>query len=410
MNEDRFDMTWEKVKIKSIWKGFYDGPHATPPVCENGGIFLGISNITPNGHIDLSDIKYISEEDLPKWTKRVVPQEGDIVFSYEATLNLYAIIPEGFHGCLGRRMALIRVDEKKASNRFLFYYFFSKEWRTTVAENTIVGSTVDRIPIAKFPEFPITLPPLIVQQKIASILSAYDNLIENNNKRIKILEQMAENLYKEWFVRFRFPGHETTPIENGIPKGWDEKRLSDLIDVDPLLPIKKGIQVKSIPMEALSTDSMIVDENCIQLVDNPSGSHSQNGDTLVARITPCLENGKTGFVQCLDDGETATGSTEFIVLRSKELSPYYVYCFARSLYFRQTAILSMNGADGRQRVNIPKIKSMKLANPSNEIVKKFDSIVKPIFEEIYLLTKQNKNNIKQRDLLLPRLMNGKLAV
>ena len=251
---------------------------------------------------------------------------------------------------------------------------------------------------------------LEIAEIVAVMHYTHGNLIENNNKRIKILEQMAENLYKEWFVRFRFPGYETTPLENGIPKGWAEKRLSDLIDVDPLLPIKKGIQVKSIPMEALSTDSMIVDENCIQLVDNPSGSHSQNGDTLVARITPCLENGKTGFVQCLDDGETATGSTEFIVLRSKELSPYYVYCFARSLYFRQTAILSMNGADGRQRVNVPKIKSMKIAKPSNEIIKRFDSIAKPIFEEIYLLTKQNKSYIKQRDLLLPRLMSGKIIV
>lgn len=272
------------------------------------------------------------------------------------------------------------------------------------------GTTQDNLSLEKLRRVKFRAPSYDTQVRIAGILSTYDNLIENNNKRIKNLEQMAENLYKEWFVRFRFPGHETTPLENGIPRGWSEKRLSDLIDVDPLLPVKKGIQVKSIPMEALSTDSMIVDENCIQLVDNPSGSHSQNGDTLVARITPCLENGKTGFVQCLDDGETATGSTEFIVLRSKELSPYYVYCFARSEFFRQTAILSMNGADGRQRVNVPKIRSMKITKPSNDVIKQFNSIVKPIFEEIYLLTKQNKNNIKQRNLLLPRLMSGKLAV
>ena len=305
---------------------------------------------------------------------------------------------------------VFRGKKDKTDNDYV-YYLIALPFIRKMAANSMTGASGrQRADLDFIKKIEWSFPALPIQRKIASILSAYDNLIENNNKRIKILEQMAENLYKEWFVRFRFPGHETTPLENGIPKGWKKNRLSDLIDVDPLLPIKNGIQIKSIPMEALSTDSMIVDENCIQLVDNPSGSHSQNGDTLVARITPCLENGKTGFVQCLDDGETATGSTEFIVLRSKELSPYYVYCFARSQYFRQTAILSMNGADGRQRVNIPKIKSMKLANPSNEIVKKFDSIVKPIFEEIYLLTKQNKNNIKQRNLLLPRLMSGKLAV
>ena len=96
--------------------------------------------------------------------------------------------------------------------------------------------------------------------------------------------------------------------------------------------------------------------------------------------------------------------------KQQQDQPNLLYYGARSQYFRQTAILSMNGADGRQRVNVPKIKSMKIAKPSNEIIKRFDSIAKPIFEEIYLLTKQNKNNIKQRDLLLPRLMNGKLAV
>ena len=305
---------------------------------------------------------------------------------------------------------VFRGKKDKTDNDYV-YYLIALPFIRKMAANSMTGASGrQRADLDFIKKIEWSFPALPIQRKIASILSAYDNLIENNNKRIKILEQMAENLYKEWFVRFRFPGHETTPLENGIPKGWKKNRLSDLIDVDPLLPIKKGIQVKSIPMEALSTDSMIVDENCIQLIDNPSGSHSQNGDTLVARITPCLENGKTGFVRCLDDGETATGSTEFIVLRSKELSPYYVYCFARSQYFRQTAILSMNGADGRQRVNVPKIKSMKITKPSNEIIKQFDSIVKPIFEEVYLLTKQNKNNIKQRDLLLPRLMSGNLAV
>ena len=89
-------MKWEKVKIKDVSEGIYDGPHATPAPSDSGAIFLGISNITIDGHLDLSSIKYISETDLPNWTKRVTPKEGDIVFSYEATLNLYAIIPKGF--------------------------------------------------------------------------------------------------------------------------------------------------------------------------------------------------------------------------------------------------------------------------------------------------------------------------
>ena len=218
-------MMWEKVKIGDVYEGLYDGPHATPPTSDDGAIFLGISNITKDGHIDLSDIKYINENDLPKWTKRVTPKGGDIVFSYEATLNLYAIIPDDFWGCLGRRMALIRPDETKAHGKYLYYYFFSEEWRSTVSSHIITGATVDRIPIAKFPKFIISLPPMEKQHKIANILSNYDDLIVNNKKQIKLLEEAAQRLYKEWFVDLRFPGYEDVEIVDGVPEGWKEEKL-----------------------------------------------------------------------------------------------------------------------------------------------------------------------------------------
>ena len=200
----------QTIPIREVYSGMYDGPHATPKPSESGPIFLGIKNVGESGQLDLSDVRHISEEEYPRWIRRVEPRYGDIVFSYEATLNRYATIPKDFRGCLGRRMALIRPDESKACGRFLYYYFFGREWRNVIAQNTLIGSTVDRIPIAKFPDFPITVPPLPAQQKIAAILSTYDDLIENNLQRIKILEEMAQNLYREWFVKFRFPGHQQT--------------------------------------------------------------------------------------------------------------------------------------------------------------------------------------------------------
>src|SRR6185312_8749695 len=104
----------------------------------------------------------------------------DIVFTYEATLNRYAIIPEGFRGCLGRRMALIRPNPEKMDTRFLHFYFFTEPWRQVIATNTLSGATVDRIPLTNFPDFPVNVPPLEVQRQIAAILSAYDDLIGNN--------------------------------------------------------------------------------------------------------------------------------------------------------------------------------------------------------------------------------------
>ncbi len=253
-------------------------------------------------------------------------------------------------------------------------------------------------------------PAIREQEKIVSILYAYDNLIEVNNKRIKVLEQMAENLYKEWFVRFRFPGHETAEFENGIPEGWAYRRADEVIDFNPTLKTGNQTEFTIIPMEALSTNSMVLDSGCFVRQDSISGRRSQNGDTLLAKITPCLENGKTGFVMGMPENEVLGGSTEFVVMRSKALTPHYVYCIARSYYFRQTAILSMNGADGRQRVDEDKLKSTKILQPEKTVLDHFETIVTPIFDGVYQMVQENKNLIQQRDLLLPRLMSGKLEV
>ena len=162
----------------------------------------------------------------------MTPRPGDIVFTYEATLNRYAIIPEGFRGCLGRRLALIRPNPATVDTRYLFYSFFSKEWRDTIARNIISGATVERIPLHKFPEFPIRLPTLPVQRKIASTLTGYDDLIENNTRRIAILEEMARRIFEEWFVYFRAPGCEGLPRVDSpfgpIPKTWEVAPLESL--------------------------------------------------------------------------------------------------------------------------------------------------------------------------------------
>jgi len=264
--------------------------------------------------------------------------------------------------------------------------------------------------VTKLARLRIEMPPKWYQDQVADVLSSYDNLIEVNNKRIRLLEQMAENLYKEWFVRFRFPGHENAEFENGIPKGWEYRKASDAIQFNPTLKTGKQTTFTIIPMEALSTTSMVLDSSSFVLQSFISGRRSQNGDTLLAKITPCLENGKTGFVMGMPDDEVLGGSTEFVVMRSKTLTPHYVYCIARSQYFRQVAILSMNGADGRQRVDEDKLKSTKILQPDRAILDQFETIVTPFFDRVYRMVQENKNLIKQRDLLLPRLMSGKLEV
>ena len=178
---------WRRVPIKNAYVGLFDGPHATPAPAVAGPIFLGIGNVTESGHLDLSSARHIAEEDFAKWTKRVTPSKGDIVFSYEATLNRYALIPRGFNGCLGRRLALIRTNPGDGRSLFLYLHFFTADWREVIAKNTLSGATVNRIPLSRFPEFPITLPP-------DDLLVRFDGIVRPLIEQQETLRQQCTNL------------------------------------------------------------------------------------------------------------------------------------------------------------------------------------------------------------------------
>ena len=391
-------MKWEKAKIKDVCEGIYDGPHATPPVSNDGAIFLGISNITPDGCLDISNPRYISEDDLPRWTKRVIPQGGDIVFSYEATLNLYAVIPDGFRGCLGRRMALIRPDETKVNSRFLYYYFFSEKWRRVISENTVIGATVDRIPLIRFPDFLISFPPLEEQKAIAGLLSAYDNLIENNQKQIKLLEEAAQRLYKEWFVDLRFPGHENTKIVGGVPEGWKRERLVDLANVqygyafDGSLfnSAKKGmpiIRIRNIPSG--NTGDYTTEETNSQYVVH-------NGDILVGMDGEFHINSWSG-----PDAYLVQRTCSF---RPKNLSMkgYLLQAIQEPIkYFESTVVGATVAHLGKKHIDTITV----LTCP--------DRMYEPFrlyFEKRQLLLNQNWLLAETRNRLLPKLMNGEVEI
>ena len=384
-------MMWEKVKIGDVYEGLYDGPHATPPTSDDGAIFLGISNITKDGHIDLSDIKYINENDLPKWTKRVTPKGGDIVFSYEATLNLYAIIPDDFWGCLGRRMALIRPDETKAHGKYLYYYFFSEEWRSTVSSHIITGATVDRIPIAKFPKFIISLPPMEKQHKIANILSNYDDLIVNNKKQIKLLEEAAQRLYKEWFVDLRFPGYEDVEIVDGIPEGWAEGTLGDIAF------FKRG---KTITKASVHEGSVPVVAGGLE----PAYYHNKS-NTVAPVITVSGSGANAGFTR-LYNVDVFASDCSFADSQSTEYL-YFAYCFLKA---NMSQMQALQKGSAQPHVYAKDINALELLIPHENILNQFCGIVAPLWGKIGLLQRQIPQAKQARDRLLPKLMSGKLEV
>ncbi len=275
----------------------------------------------------------------------------------------------------------------------------------------VTGAAQPKLSQANLRRIQLPLPPLDVQLRIAGVLAAYDQLIENCQRRIQILETMARALYREWFVEFRFPGHAEQPrittSLGDVPRGWQLTPLPECVLVNPRVSVPKDGEKPFVPMQCLANDSMLITN--IEARGGNSGSKFQNGDTLVARITPCLENGKTGFVQFLP-GERAVafGSTEFIVLRSKSLTPHFVYLLARSERFRSTAIKSMSGASGRQRVQERCLNDFPIAQPPRMLLDHFSKLVTPMFAQIQRLHSQVDNLRATRDVLLPRLLSGQL--
>lgn len=361
-------------------------------------------------HKEVSEPLYISESLYNKFKEKFgVPANGDILLTSVGTLGIpYLVGDETFYFKDGN-LTWMKNFSDKLDSRYLFYWLNSCFGKSLLLANA-TGSSQSALTIDILKKYKIFVPEIDQQKKIITILSAYDDLIENNNKRIKILEKMAENLYKEWFVRFRFPGHEQVEFEKGIPKGWKVVKLEKMVEFNPTIRAIRNRDFKIIPMAALSTSSMLIDTNLFEISKKIEGSRSSNGDTLLARITPCLENGKTGYVRGLNHDEVAGGSTEFIVMRAKGISSFLVYFIARDPVFRGYAIGSMNGADGRQRVKADKLKKIQWIKPSRDINALFDEKCRDIFDMVYELYLENQNLTKQRDLLLPRLMSGKLEV
>ena len=328
---------------------------------------------------------------MPKWTKRVIPQKNDIVFSYEATLNLYAIIPEGFRGCLGRRMALLRVDETKADCKFLYYYFYSDAWRATVNENIVLGATVDRIPLIKFPDFPVELPPLETQHRIADILSAYDDLIENNQKQIKLQEEVAQRLYKEWFVDLHFPGYENTKIVDGVPEGWIKEKIGKII--------KKVHRTKQI------VASEYKDEGSIPIVDQSRAFVAGYTNDLEARVDfgiPIIVFGDHTRIVKLIQFPFAKGAdgTQLIISDCLEMPQRLLYC----------SIMNIDLSNYHYARHFKYLKEEKIMIPTVKVANEFENNVTGIFSKIQNCRDEIIRCQKTRDLLLPKLMSGEVEV
>ena len=396
--------------IREVVLGIYDGPHATPPEADSGPVFLGIKNVTPGGRLDFSDIRHVSEEHYPKWTRRVTPQADDIVFSYEATLHRYALIPAGFRGCLGRRMALIRPDTEKVFPQFLHYYFLSNNWRSVVESNVISGATVDRIPLIRFPDFEVRIPGIRTQTRIAAILSTYDDLIENNRRRIQLLEQAARLLYKEWFVRLRFPGYEHVKIRDGVPEGWERKAIADVCETvgggTPSTKVSEywdGDVTWVVPSDVTKNDCLVLLDSERKITNK--GLRESSAKLVPANTILMTSRASVGFFAIMDVEVSTNQGFINIIPHDEETRMYLLF----NLMSRVTEIRSNAKGTTYPEISKGRFRQMDIIIPPKSLIGQFARFTSDTIKQIRYLKRGILQLTKARDLLLPRLMNGDIS-
>ena len=393
----------------------------------SGQKFLRITDIV-SGQIDWNTVPYVTVGSRTAEKYRLY--HDDIVLARTgASTGVSAYITNPPPAVFASYLVRLRT-RPGFDGRFLAYYLRSERFRHYMrgvlgdksAQPNASASTMTAAPF-RAPRDPSE------QRAIAHILGTLDDKIELNRRMNETLEAMARALFKSWFVDFdpvraKMEGRDTglpqdiadlfpdrlVDSEMGeIPEGWEVAPLGDLLEVNPKRSLRRGQIAPYLPMRDMPTRGHVPDSVAVRPFG--SGMRFANGDTLVARITPCLENGKTAYVDFLRDNEVGWGSTEYIVLKPRPPLPnQFAYCLARSAAFREFAIQSMSGTSGRQRVPAAAVKGFLVVAPPVRLAAQFGNVAELLFGRANGAGRECRTLATVRDTLLPKLMSGEIQL
>ena len=291
--------------------------------------------------------------------------------------------------------------------RYLFYWFLLAG-KHGALDQYFTGATIKHMPGDKLKTIEIEKPPLLVQKRIADILSAYDDLIENNQKQIKLLEEAAQRLYKEWFIDFRFPGHESTPIHDGIPDGWEVCTLNGVAKVNASsLPKNYAFDyLDYIDLSAISA-GRIERSTRYSVTEAPGRAKriAHDGDVIWGMVRPNLKS----YALILHPSDSDVFSTGFAILSAETVPFTYLYCAVTQPSFVSYLVNCTNGA-AYPAVRPEHFEKATIIKPIDKILLRFHEISEPLFRKTEALWNQNKRLMEARDRLLPKLMSGEIEV
>lgn len=414
------------IQISEISK-IFDCEHKTAAL-----VGVGIPSIrTPNigkGRLVLEKVNQVSEDTYRLWTRRAIPEAGDLILAREAPVGNVAIIPKNTRVCLGQRTVLIKPDRKKVCPEYLNYFLNSSainSFLITISNGATVGhlnvSDIRRLSFA-------TLPSLSIQRKIGAILSAYDDLIENNKQRIVMLEKIAEEIYREWFVRLRFPGYEKTKFVKGIPDGWRIMPIGNLIssyigggwgeDFQSIIFSKPAYVIRGTDIPNLSKGEFA--KNILRYHKQSNfNSRKLFEDDIVFEVSGGSKEqllGRTlhiskGLLDFFEDNVICASFCKLLRPNKQIISSLYLKYFFRIYYESGMVGTFQTQSTGISNYHFEDfIKYQTLIVPNMDILNTFDSIVSKLMAIKDILAQKNNILIKTRDILLPRLLSGKLFV
>ena len=376
-------MNWKTIRADEFCKSVRDGTHDTPKPTETGHKLVTGKHVK-NGQIDPSDAYYISEEDYEKINERSLVEQWDVLMSMIGTVGEVAVVKDHPNYAI-KNVALFKCGGSELKGKWLAYYLRSSDAQGHMSGNQ-KGSSQQFLSLKQLRSLPIPITDERYMQRVIDILSAYDELIENNQKQIKLLEEAAQRLYKEWFVDLRFPGHETTPIVDGVPEGWFTAAVTDLLE------IRYGKDHKA-------------------LGDGEIPAYGSGG--IIRRVNKVLYSGESVLIPrkgslnniLLVSGDFWTIDTMFYSIPKRPNITKYIY-----LYLSGVDMYAMNIGAAVPSMTVKILEGMKLLCPTDHVVESFEETVRPYFDMIELLKNKIVSLAEARDKLLPKLMSGEIEV
>lgn len=395
-------MSWEKMKLKDVCISISDGDHQPPPKANKGVPFVTISNITHTNQFDFSNTMFVPQEYYDGLDSKRKVQEGDVLYSVVGSFGIPVYIKNNTPFVFQRHIAILRPNVYKIAPQFLYYTMLNRDFYLK-ADAAAIGAAQRTVSLTALRNMEIEIPHIETQKKVAKILSSYDNLIENHQKQIKLLEEAAQRLYKEWFVDLCFPGYENVKIVDGVPEGWTKPSINDIADYlngyafkpddwsdkgKPIIKIKE--MNEGITSSTPRNDGSAIDEKYNVIAGDILFSWSA---TLAAMIW--------------DSEDGLLNQHLFKVTPNNGVCREYVL---QSILKTLDEFKNLTTGSTMKHIQRGKLKEVFVNLPSQEIMDKFASIADVYREMVLRLQKQNSALKEARDRLLPRLMSEEIEV